>query len=74
MLQKLNETTFGCSLCNFRIELIKPKSLTPAQWAQRRKEQFAEHVKERHPREDVNQAAARVVREATQGSVEDKNP
>jgi hypothetical protein len=66
VLFKLSESTFGCSQCNFRIELLKPKSLTAAQWAQRRRQQFLEHVKQQHTREDVNQAAARVVREATE--------
>lgn len=65
-LVKLNETEYGCSLGDWKSEALKPAKLTQAQWERRRLAQFQEHVQQRHTREDFSQAAARIVKEATE--------
>jgi hypothetical protein len=65
-LVQIGETEYGCSLGDFKIEAVKPKALSEAEWQRRRENQFAEHVRLRHSREDANQAASRIVRESTE--------
>jgi hypothetical protein len=66
-LLKVSETEYKCSLGDWKWELNveRPKQPVPAVWQKLLEQRFAEHVKQAHSREDVNQAAARVVREAT---------
>ncbi|MHB1937764.1 MAG: hypothetical protein ACYCOR_14415 [Acidobacteriaceae bacterium] len=52
-LIKISETEYGCSLCGFKIEIIKPTAKTQAEWQRRREQQFEDHKKECHPREDA---------------------
>lgn len=54
-----------CSACGEEMPQGEPRGTTrelSLKWFQ---QQFALHSRQKHPREDVNQAAARVVREAT---------
>jgi hypothetical protein len=57
---------YGCSLGDWKAEAVKPAALTEAKWEARRQTQFNEHVRQRHSNEDVNQTAARIIREATE--------
>ncbi len=66
-LVKISETEYGCSLGDFKMQAVNPAALSEAEWQHRREQQFTQHVKERHSHEDVNQAAARTIREATEG-------
>ena len=64
---ELLRNPFRCSLCDWKP--VSPDSAGKdykGLEAIVRKE-FAIHVNERHPREDFSQAAARIVRDATEG-------
>ena len=66
-LVKISKTVYGCSQCaDFKIEIVKPSALTAAEWQRRTEQHFADHFKNVHMREDASQAAARIVREATE--------
>ncbi|MGA9055121.1 MAG: hypothetical protein WB763_01280 [Terriglobia bacterium] len=64
-LVKISEIEYGCSFGDWKKQELKPSKMSYAQWERRRQRQFDEHVKQRHSGEDFNQAAARIVREAT---------
>lgn len=60
------DMVYGCSVCSDWTATMDPKRDRTAVARQRRAEKyFADHVKQRHLKEDFSQAAARIVREAT---------
>jgi len=68
-LVRISETLYGCSICKDWTATLDPKrDRTAAARQKRAKKYFADHVKQRHSGEDFSQAAARIVRQATEGS------
>jgi hypothetical protein len=55
----------GCCTCGHTFEVTISEFSNEAEARKGLEKKFHEHVKEKHPREDFSQAAARVVREAT---------
>jgi hypothetical protein len=54
-----------CSACGVQMPLMESKGASSEESSKWFAIQFDLHVRHKHSREDVNQAAARVVREAT---------
>jgi hypothetical protein len=66
-LIKVSETLYGCSSCkDWTATMDTRKDNTPAAIQERAEKHFANHFKQVHLREDASQAAARIVREATE--------
>jgi|HubBroStandDraft_4_1064222.scaffolds.fasta_scaffold2053610_1 hypothetical protein len=67
-LVKIRETEYKCSCGDWKWELngARPNVPAPAVWQKLLKQRFSDHVRQAHPREDFSQAAARIVREATE--------
>jgi len=55
-----------CSACGVQMPFMESKGASSAESEKWFAIQFDLHVRHKHSREDVNQAAARVVREATE--------
>jgi hypothetical protein len=57
-LVRISDIEYGCSFGDWQTQELKPSKMSYARWERRRQRQFEEHVKERHPDEEVHQAAA----------------
>ena len=57
-----------CSLCDEDIPLGEPRVTDKDEAIKRMMSEFSIHKDRKHSREDVNQAAARIIREATENS------
>jgi hypothetical protein len=55
-----------CSACGAQMPLMESKGASPAESRKWFEIQFDLHVRQKHTREDANQAAARIVRDATE--------
>jgi hypothetical protein len=61
--KKVGASTYACTVCgNFKVEITK--KLNAGQLQAHLEKRLAQHIKQYHT-EDVNQAAARIDREAT---------
>jgi hypothetical protein len=58
--------TAKCSACGVQMPLMESKGASSEESGKWFAIQFDLHVRQKHSHEDVNQAAARVVREATE--------
>jgi hypothetical protein len=55
-----------CSACGIQMPLMESRGASSAESSKWFAIQFDLHVRQKHSRENVNQAAARIVREATE--------
>jgi hypothetical protein len=66
----VNRNGWGCSNCDWKLKFpVVTNASTPAGMATQAefdKHVCSQHPRKKSPREDVNQAAARIVREATE--------
>ena len=63
-----NPISAKCSACGAQMPLMESKGASSAESIKWFAIQFDLHVRQKHSREGVSQAAARIVREATEGT------
>jgi hypothetical protein len=64
-LKQIGALEYQCTACEMKIEINAAKKLNAGQIKAHINKRFAQHLKQHHS-EDFSQAAARIVREATE--------